>query len=936
MANTLLIEKNGYNKFWHTHNENALTKFAISDFECSIDGDTFKITEFDGAVRFNYLIENITIKDNTTGGAEETFTDPLSFYNRLIELSYTPFLNNNQTTTANVILKKGMGVVLHKTQVWIDANFDETGLGILEMVGWAKKNGQNGTEDIRDRVSLAQGTIHLTLGDELGNETKTLETNNLPDITVTIPGSNADNGDPGELFITANSQGNGNHNIVISGGEVAFSLLQPSLVELHIERTEDLIIFSGGQAGTSIPTLNKFIITPTIEIDGFNVSISGGEWMINGVDLVNASGATFTVNATSIGKTRIDLIVADNSADYFRIQGVESVSNPASPSLPLNTLLVSILTVSDGVVTEVPLTSISDLISTDSGNVIVLGSDGKLYVNSVGGIPTLQQVTDTGNRTTNEIISTSGIAIEAVGSGTYVQRIVPTTGISADQDFTFPNRVGGGALALASDIPTITGKEDSSNKVTTFTGNEASTTKFPVVKAIIDYFNALKIKSILGQATASIDGWLSSTDWNIFNGKQNALGFTPENVANKTDTITGNESSSSLYASIKGIVDWLTSSKIKSILGVSTLSGSNTGDETLSSIQGKLGSTSNLSEGTNMYWTTARGLALVLTGLSAASGTFTSTDTLLTAFGKIKYLIDNIATIYQAILTDVNFGTFSTALTAKTTPIDADTVNIVNSIDGKANKLSFSNLKAWIQGFLPVIITSETGINYFNDFTGLVSTATNDGMICADGNVSSTLTPPNSDLNKQGWANVNSTNNASGYGNIYIGNSGTAILSIGGGAWTYEALIYIPNLSTSSERFSALSGFSNGVSNGNNATNTIAFLYDEGGIAFTGAAGASANWKTVTTSGGTRTITDSAIAVITSDYVKLKIIVNTGGTSVSFYINGTLVATHTTNIPTGTSNRMNIRNYIQKSIGITQRQLVLDYVKLQQIFTTQR
>jgi hypothetical protein len=46
-------------------------------------------------------------------------------------------------------------------------------------------------------------------------------------------------------------------------------------------------------------------------------------------------------------------------------------------------------------------------------------------------------------------------------------------------------------------------KEDGANKVTTFTGNETSTTKFPVVKAILDYFSATNIKSILGITTLS-------------------------------------------------------------------------------------------------------------------------------------------------------------------------------------------------------------------------------------------------------------------------------------------------------------------------------------------------------------------------------------------------------------------------------------------------
>jgi hypothetical protein len=40
------------------------------------------------------------------------------------------------------------------------------------------------------------------------------------------------------------------------------------------------------------------------------------------------------------------------------------------------------------------------------------------------------------------------------------------------------------------------------------------------------------------QATSSVNGYLSSADWSTFNGKQNALGFTPEDVANKQTDLT--------------------------------------------------------------------------------------------------------------------------------------------------------------------------------------------------------------------------------------------------------------------------------------------------------------------------------------------------------------------------------------------------------------
>jgi len=61
----------------------------------------------------------------------------------------------------------------------------------------------------------------------------------------------------------------------------------------------------------------------------------------------------------------------------------------------------------------------------------------------------------------------------------------------------------------------------------------------------------------LGLASSGMTGALSSTDWSTFNGKQSALGFTPEDIANKsTDSALG--TSSTLYPSqgaVKSYVD---------------------------------------------------------------------------------------------------------------------------------------------------------------------------------------------------------------------------------------------------------------------------------------------------------------------------------------------------------------------------------------------
>ena len=64
-------------------------------------------------------------------------------------------------------------------------------------------------------------------------------------------------------------------------------------------------------------------------------------------------------------------------------------------------------------------------------------------------------------------------------------------------------KVGDGTTQLSSLAFSDELFEPTSNKVTTFTGNEASTTKFPVVKAILDYFTASNIRTILGITTLS-------------------------------------------------------------------------------------------------------------------------------------------------------------------------------------------------------------------------------------------------------------------------------------------------------------------------------------------------------------------------------------------------------------------------------------------------
>jgi hypothetical protein len=60
------------------------------------------------------------------------------------------------------------------------------------------------------------------------------------------------------------------------------------------------------------------------------------------------------------------------------------------------------------------------------------------------------------------------------------------------------------------------------------------------------------------------------------------------------------------------------------------------------------------------------------------------------------------------------------------------------------------------------------------------------------------------------------------------------------------------------------------------------------------------NWFAATREAGVETATDSGIAVALNDWRTFRIEVEADRSAARFYIGGTLVATHTTNIPTAT------------------------------------
>lgn len=124
------------------------------------------------------------------------------------------------------------------------------------------------------------------------------------------------------------------------------------------------------------------------------------------------------------------------------------------------------------------------------------------------------------------------------------------------------------------------------------------------------------------------------------------------------------------------------------------------------------------------------------------------------------------------------------------------------------------------------------------------------------------------------------------------------------------------NLSSATETYHIEAGFFDGLAG--TVNNAAYFTYTHGTNA--------GNWTCVTTAAGTSTSSDSTIAVSTTAYHRLEVCVNAAASQVQFFIDGVKVVTHSTNIPSGTGQRVGVAVNMRKSNGTGLRQLRCDYM----------
>ena len=133
------------------------------------------------------------------------------------------------------------------TQDYINENFDETGLGKNICLGWAIRNGNNGTDNIDGKVGVAYGASNNVIGQIGGLVSAPLTLSQIPshshfngiadDATGLFVYGSTTSGMPGSATLSIQSEGNprnnqGNTSSVGSNDPV--SRMQPYIIDLYI------------------------------------------------------------------------------------------------------------------------------------------------------------------------------------------------------------------------------------------------------------------------------------------------------------------------------------------------------------------------------------------------------------------------------------------------------------------------------------------------------------------------------------------------------------------------------------------------------------------------------------------------------------------------------------------------------------------------------
>lgn len=105
----------------------------------------------------------------------------------------------------------------------------------------------------------------------------------------------------------------------------------------------------------------KLVSVGDISVDSNDVTIEYAEWLINGVTFSTLTETVLSVPFASSGNTRIDIIIGNAEYQIQRISGVETTGIALAPIIPIDSVYITQMVVSDNAI-GTPSTPITGLL----------------------------------------------------------------------------------------------------------------------------------------------------------------------------------------------------------------------------------------------------------------------------------------------------------------------------------------------------------------------------------------------------------------------------------------------------------------------------------------------------------------------------------------------------------------------------------------------
>lgn len=163
----------------------------------------------------------------------------------------------------------------------------------------------------------------------------------------------------------------------------------------------------------------------------------------------------------------------------------------------------------------------------------------------------------------------------------------------------------------------------------------------------------------------------------------------------------------------------------------------------------------------------------------------------------------------------------------------------------------------------------------------------------------------------------------------FIGpNNGSVVgVKLGSGRARFQSRLAVHQLSNGTDTYVARSGFIDAMTG--ESTDGCFFRYTDGVNA--------GKWQAVCRSNGTETTVDTGVTPVADTFQRFLVDVNAAGASTTFYIDGALVATITTNIPTGAGRETGYGVELNRTLGTAAANGVyVDFCEVDYTFTAAR